>query len=600
MSFIVYAAEPHDADLLANIRVQAMRESLEALGRFDPERARERFLKSFACEDTFKLVSGQQILGFYVLRDRPDHIWLDHLYVHPSAQGTGIGAAVIARIKAHAVSNGKPIRLGALKQSKANAFYQRHGFQHTHSEDFDNYYELPLESIEPCTPVFILKRAEPEDIEQLANLRHEAMKDEWAANGLTECALARRHFFEDYKPEATLKIVLDGELLGFTAVHEYQDYIHLDMIYLHPKAQGQGIGAQIVANIKQHAAQVGKPIRLGALRVSNSNKFYQAQGFNFTHNVEFNNYYEFTPNNIVQARPSFLLKPAEQADAEQLADLRHEAMKDEWAANGLTDYHLARSHFFDDFKPQVTSQILQDKKLCGFYAFHSYPDHFYLDMLFLHPSAQGKGIGSRILRQLKDIAVKAGKPIRLDALRISRSNEFYQTHGFSVIHSEGYENIYEFTPEPAFQLETTSQGDFEELQHIRYTAMKESAEANGLFQHDKAREIFLSEYVPEKTRKILRNGKTIGFYVVLNHPDHLYLDMFYLLPEAQGLGIGSKILQQIKTQADEQNKPIRLDALRISRANAFYQHHGFHLTHSEGVNNYYEYAPECSLEVSEA
>ncbi|WP_208994809.1 GNAT family N-acetyltransferase [Pseudovibrio sp. Alg231-02] len=454
--FIVYAAESEDADLLANIRVQSMRESLEALGRFDPDRARKRFLNSFVCEDTFKLVSGQQILGFYVLRDRQDYIWLDHLYIHPSAQGGGIGAAVISRIKAHAFSKGKPIRLGALKQSKANAFYQRHGFQHTHSAEFDNYYELPLESMPQSAPTFILKRAEPEDIKQLADLRHEAMKDEWAANNLTDYALARRHFFEDYKPEATLKIVLDEKLLGFTAVHEYEDHIHLDMIYLHPTTQGQGIGGQIVTNIKEQATQLNKSIRLGALRISNSNKFYLAQGFNFTHNVDFNNYYEFTPNDIEQTKPSFSLKPAEQADAEQLTDLRHEAMKEEWAANGLTDYPLARSHFFEDFRPQVTTKIFQNEKLCGFYAFHSHPDHFYLDMLFLHPSAQGKGIGSKVLRQLKEIAVGAGKPIRLDALRISRSNEFYQTHGFSVIHSEGYENIYEFTPEPAFQLQTAS------------------------------------------------------------------------------------------------------------------------------------------------
>ena len=440
--FVIYAAEPQDAEDLAALRVEAMRESLEALGRFDPQRARERFLKGFEPEQTYKLISGVMPVGFYVLRDRPDHIWLDHLYIHPKAQRGGIGAKAVSQIKAYAFAKGKPVRLGALKQSKANTFYQRHGFQHTHSEEFDNYYELPLEHIKPGTPTFILKRAKPEDAEQLADLRHEAMKDEWAANGLTDYPLARNHFFEDFKPDATWKIEFEGEVIGFTAVHEYTDHIHLDMIYLHPKAQGKGIGAQIVANIKEHSVQVNKPIRLGALRISNSNKFYQAQGFSFTHNVEFNNYYQFKP-------------------------------------------------------------------------------------------------------------------------------------------------------EPAFYLETACHDDFEDLQHIRYTSMKESAEANGLFQHDKAREVFLSEFAPEKTLKIRRNGKTIGFYVVLPHPDHLYLDMFYLLPEAQGLGIGSKLLNQIKAQADKQNKPIRLDALRISPANAFYQHHGFHLTHSEGVNNYYEYTPKC-------
>ncbi|VVE84806.1 GNAT family N-acetyltransferase [Pandoraea sputorum] len=35
-----------DADLLASLRIAAMRESLERIGRFDPQRARERFPKA--------------------------------------------------------------------------------------------------------------------------------------------------------------------------------------------------------------------------------------------------------------------------------------------------------------------------------------------------------------------------------------------------------------------------------------------------------------------------------------------------------------------------------------------------------------------------
>ena len=36
-----------DADLLADLRVRAMKESLEAVGRFDPIRAKSRFLDNF-------------------------------------------------------------------------------------------------------------------------------------------------------------------------------------------------------------------------------------------------------------------------------------------------------------------------------------------------------------------------------------------------------------------------------------------------------------------------------------------------------------------------------------------------------------------------
>ena len=36
-----------DAEVLVDIRIAAMRKSLERIGRFDPQRARERFLASF-------------------------------------------------------------------------------------------------------------------------------------------------------------------------------------------------------------------------------------------------------------------------------------------------------------------------------------------------------------------------------------------------------------------------------------------------------------------------------------------------------------------------------------------------------------------------
>jgi hypothetical protein len=36
-----------DAEVLVDIHIAAMRESLERIGRFDPQRARERFLASF-------------------------------------------------------------------------------------------------------------------------------------------------------------------------------------------------------------------------------------------------------------------------------------------------------------------------------------------------------------------------------------------------------------------------------------------------------------------------------------------------------------------------------------------------------------------------
>jgi len=119
-----------------------MKDSLQAIGRFDPSRARERFLSNFEPEKTHCLFDGGQLLGFYVLIPKRSHLFLDHLYIHPDYQGRGAGSQILGKIKEVSKSSGLPVRLGALKQSKSNNFYKNHGFVMTHQEEWDNYYEF--------------------------------------------------------------------------------------------------------------------------------------------------------------------------------------------------------------------------------------------------------------------------------------------------------------------------------------------------------------------------------------------------------------------------------------------------------------------------
>ena len=129
-----------DGEALADIRVAAMRESLEAVGHFDPLRARRRFLDSFEPACTWALLWQGERVGFVVVREHPDHIHLNHLYLLPPAQGQGVGADVLRALFALADSAGLPVRVAALTQSRSNAFYQRHGFRLVDTAEWDNYY----------------------------------------------------------------------------------------------------------------------------------------------------------------------------------------------------------------------------------------------------------------------------------------------------------------------------------------------------------------------------------------------------------------------------------------------------------------------------
>jgi predicted N-acetyltransferase YhbS len=142
-------AHPSEAAELAALRVEAMRESLEQVGRFDPARARDRFILNFSAQDTRHICVGESRVGLVVVRPHEEKggLLLDHLYVRPGAQSQGIGAAVLSIVFAEADQQGKSITVGALKDSRSNQFYIRHGFRLVETGEWDNYYVREAQSV---------------------------------------------------------------------------------------------------------------------------------------------------------------------------------------------------------------------------------------------------------------------------------------------------------------------------------------------------------------------------------------------------------------------------------------------------------------------
>jgi len=125
-----------DFEAMLALRIEALRESLERLGRFSPEVARARLKSQFRPEWMQHLVVNGECVGYFTVEPREAELRLHHLYLRPEAQGQGVGAWVIDQIK----SRGLPITLAALRESRANAFYLRHGFKVVEEQDFDIEY----------------------------------------------------------------------------------------------------------------------------------------------------------------------------------------------------------------------------------------------------------------------------------------------------------------------------------------------------------------------------------------------------------------------------------------------------------------------------
>lgn len=133
-----------DFDEVLDLRIAAMKESLQRVGRFDPERASERLKNSFHPQYSSFIMLDAGRVGFHTFRPADEAFHLDHLYIHPLCQGLGIGSYVMSVLISHAKEKRKPIQLGALRDSEANAFYERHGFKKISEEEWDIHYVRPV------------------------------------------------------------------------------------------------------------------------------------------------------------------------------------------------------------------------------------------------------------------------------------------------------------------------------------------------------------------------------------------------------------------------------------------------------------------------
>lgn len=92
-------------------------------------------------------------------------------------------------------------------------------------------------------------------------------------------------------------------------------------------------------------------------------------------------------------------------------------------------------------------------------------------------------------------------------------------------------------------------------------------------------------FTPQTHQIILIDGVESGFVAVEDFPSYLWLVKLYLRSSHRNRGVGSELLSQFADQAAAQNKPLRLQVLRVNqRAQQLYFRHGFQIAHE---------TPEC-------
>jgi len=90
---------------------------------------------------------------------------------------------------------------------------------------------------------------------------------------------------------------------------------------------------------------------------------------------------------------------------------------------------------------------------------------------------------------------------------------------------------------------------------------------------------YKNKFDPQKIAVIVFNAVDIGRLRVVKTSDEIYIGGIQILPEYQGLGIGTKILENITKEAKIENKTIKLEVHKVNiRAIKFYKKLGFVVT----------------------
>lgn len=139
-----------------------------------------------------------------------------------------------------------------------------------------------------------------------------------------------------------------------------------------------------------------------------------------------------TADGARRAAQQWALRPAAAADVEPIADLRAVVMRPDLERLGRYDAHRVRQRLRDAFDPRHTAVITVGGELTGSLTVRPADARLWLEHFYLAPHAQGRGLGSAVLRSVLARADAEGRAVGLNVLQGSPARRLYERHGFVV------------------------------------------------------------------------------------------------------------------------------------------------------------------------
>lgn len=126
--------------------------------------------------------------------------------------------------------------------------------------------------------------------------------------------------------------------------------------------------------------------------------------------------------------------------------------------------------------------------------------------------------------------------------------------------------------------------DVEPVAELRAQVMRADLERLGRYDEQRVRQRWRDSYDPLHTSAITVGGVLAGSVTFRPAEDGRWLEHFYLAAHLQGRGVGSAVLRELLTRADERGAAVRLTVLQGSPARRLYERYGFAVESEDPVD----------------
>jgi len=125
------------------------------------------------------------------------------------------------------------------------------------------------------------------------------------------------------------------------------------------------------------------------------------------------------------------------------------------------------------------------------------------------------------------------------------------------------------------ELRAATSNDRDFLWEVHRTALRPSVEATWGWDETFQEHYFAEHFTTTDRFIVCVDGVDAGVLQFTVKEDHLFLASIALLPEHQGRGLGTDIVNMVLEEGRRRNLPVRLQVLKVNRAKKLYERLGF-------------------------